>query len=128
VINNVATIGLVVGAGAISSTATAGPSPLVWAMPLITGVIGALLVRAILLATPSKKKRAWLYETLVTVLSMMVTGVAVSHFQFGIFEAMWTGMGLGALGVGIITASKTAIMTTLVGWLRSIDPPKDPPK
>lgn len=69
-----------------------------------------------------------MFETLVTVLSVLLTGVIVADQGLGIMNGTLAGMGIGALGVGAIRLTKTAAVTMITNLARSIlsaTPPDD---
>ena len=106
---------VIVLAGATGAGASLAPHDSVWTWlaPILCGCVAALLVRGIAITTPSKRKTTWLFEALVTALSVLITGVLVADHRLGIMEATMSGVGIGGLGVGVITIGKTTMTTIL---------------
>ncbi len=77
------------------------------------GCLAALIVRGIAITTPSRKKRVMVFEILVTLLSVLLTGTIIFDRQYTIMYATFTGMGIGALGVGVISMARTWATTML---------------
>jgi hypothetical protein len=74
--------GLVLSAGATAagtSVAVSSPSPYAWIIPIICGCLAALIVRGITVSTPTKRKKVWRFELLVTLLVLLLTGVIVEE-------------------------------------------------
>jgi hypothetical protein len=129
VINNAALIGLAGSTGAITATVAApAASPMVWIMPIVTGCFAAAIVRGISISTPTKRKRVWMFEALVTALSVLLTGVIVYDRNLGIMYATIAGVGIGGLGVGVITIARTAAATMITNLAKSVLSATDPPK
>jgi len=99
----------------------------VWA-PLMCGCLAALIVRGISITTPSKKKRYMVFEILVTLLSVLLTGTVIYDRQYTIMYATFTGMGIGALGVGVIGMARSWAKTMLQNLARSYLAASDPKK
>ena len=102
---------VIVLAGATGAGASLTPhdSVWMWLAPILCGCVAALLVRGIAITTPTKRKTTWLFEALVTALSVLITGVLVADHRLGIMEATMSGVGIGGLGVGVITLGKTTV-------------------
>jgi hypothetical protein len=103
-----------------TSVAVSSASPYAWLIPIVCGCLAALLVRGIVVSKPTRLKKAWVFEALVTALSVLVTGVAVADQHFGVMSATMTGIGLGGLGVGIITIGKTWAGTVITNLAKSV--------
>ncbi|KQS01493.1 hypothetical protein ASG11_17725 [Sphingomonas sp. Leaf357] len=100
-------------------------------MPIFCACFAALIVRGITISTPSKRKKVWVFELLVTALSVLLTGVIVADRGLGIMNATLSGIGIGSLGVGVISIAKSAGVTMIKNLARSIlstTPPDDDPK
>ena len=122
---------LVLTSAGTAGLATTTSTPYeVWA-PLLCGCLAALIVRGIAITTPSRKKRVMVFEILVTLLSVLLTGVTIYDRQYTIMYATFTGMGIGALGVGVISMARTWATTMLQNlaksYLASSDPKKPDP-
>lgn len=105
----------VAGAAASGAAVSSHPhdSVWVWLAPILCGTLAALIVRGIAITTPSRRKTTWIFEVLVTALSVLLTGVIVADSQLGIMQATMTGVGIGGLGVGVITFGKSAALSVL---------------
>lgn len=117
------------GTAGLATAQTATPYE-VWA-PLMCGCLAALIVRGIAITTPSRKKRVIVFEVLVTLLSVLLTGAIIFDRQYTIMYATFTGMGIGALGVGVIgmarTWAKTMLQNLAKSYLAASDPKKPEP-
>jgi hypothetical protein len=106
-----------------SSAAVAGaaaPHPYTWLAPVGVGCLAALIVRGITVTTPSKKKRIWVFELLVTMLSVLLTGVIVHDRSMSISAAAFLGVGVGGLGVGVISIARTAVGSFVRNLAKSV--------
>lgn len=87
--------------------------PVVWqffgyhfsAGPMIVGLCACLMVRLYATFDAPGQKR-WLIEGLVTGIALLTTAVWIAEQQVDLFAALGTGIGLGAVGAGIITMFK----------------------
>jgi hypothetical protein len=77
-------------------------------------------VRGITVTTPSKKKRIWVFELLVTMLSVLLTGVIVHDRSMSISAAAFLGVGVGGLGVGVISIARTAVGSFVRNLAKSV--------
>lgn len=119
---------LVLTSAGTAGLASANSTPYeVWA-PLLCGCLAALIVRGIAITTPSRKKRVMLFEVLVTLLSVLLTGVTIYDRQYTIMYATFTGMGIGALGVGVIGMARTWATSLLKSMAQSYLASSDPKK
>jgi hypothetical protein len=91
----------------------------VWA-PLLSGCLAALIVRGIAMSTPTKRKKVFLFELLVTALSVLLTGVVIYDRQYTIMYATLSGMGIGALGVSVIGMARTWATSMLQNLAKSV--------
>jgi hypothetical protein len=105
------------GTAGLATAQTATPYE-VWA-PLMCGCLAALIVRGIAITTPSRKKRVMVFEVLVTLLSVLLTGTIIYDRQYTIMYSTFTGMGIGALGVGVIGMARTWATTMLQNLAKS---------
>jgi len=69
-----------------------------------------------------------LFEVLVTLLSVLLTGVTIYDRQYTIMYATFTGMGIGALGVGVIGMARTWATSLLKSMAQSYLASSDPKK
>ncbi|MEG3162976.1 hypothetical protein U1701_00030 [Sphingomonas sp. PB2P19] len=90
-----------------------------WA-PLLAGCLAALIVRGIAMSTPTKRKKVFLFEMLVTALSVLLTGVVIYDRQYTIMYATLSGMGIGALGVSVIGMARTWATSMLQNLAKSV--------
>lgn len=128
-INFPASIGIILAAGASGAAVTATPhSPLAWIAPVACACFAALIVRGISITTPSRKKRVWMFEGLVTALSVLLTAVVVSDRGVGVMNATLCGVGIGSLGVGVISIARTAMVTMITNLAKSILSANDTPE
>lgn len=106
--------------GRVAAGGAATAIPVVWeffgyhlpAGPTIVGVGACLMVRLyVTLDTPRPKR--WLIELPVTGLTVLTTAVWIAERQVDLFAALGTGIGIGALGAGIITMFKRRAKATL---------------
>lgn len=111
------------GAAVVGATAT---HPYAWIASVGVGCLAALLVRLIAIATPTKKKRAIVFELLVTMLSVLLTGVIVYDQGLSISAGAFLGTGIGSLGVGVISIARTAAGEFIQNMARSIIASKPP--
>lgn len=81
-------------------------------MPIIIGVIMVVIVRAIIDMNASKK-RTWNYNLLVISLCSIFTGVFVHEYSLTAGQATLFGMGVGAMGVGIISFGKPVLLAVI---------------
>ena len=114
------------GTAGLATAQTATPYE-VWA-PLMCGCLAALIVRGIAITTPSRKKRVMVFEVLVTLLSVLLTGTIIYDRQYTIMYSTFTGMGVGALGVGVIGMARTWAKTMLQNLAKSYLAASDPKK
>ncbi|MGU3389181.1 hypothetical protein [Sphingomonas sp. M1A8_2b] len=114
------------GTAGLATAQTATPYE-VWA-PLMCGCLAALIVRGIAITTPSRKKRVMVFEVLVTLLSVLLTGAIIFDRQYTIMYATFAGMGIGALGVGVIGMARTWAKTMLQNIAKSYLAASDPKK
>lgn len=108
------------GGGAVVSWA--------WLMPVLCASLAALLTRGIAITSSKARKKAWVFETLVTALTVLVAAVITEERDLSIMFAMFTGIGVGAMGVGIISIARTAAVTMITNLAKSIlsaTPPVD---
>lgn len=112
------------GTAGLATAQTATPYE-VWA-PLMCGCLAALIVRGIAITTPSRKKRVMVFEVLVTLLSVLLTGTIIYDRQYTIMYATFAGMGIGALGVGVIGMARTWAKTMLQNLAKSYLAASDP--
>ncbi len=112
------------GTAGLATAQTATPYE-VWA-PLMCGCLAALIVRGIAITTPSRKKRVMVFEILVTLLSVLLTGTIIYDRQYTIMYSTFTGMGIGALGVGVIGMARTWAKTMLQNLAKSYLAASDP--
>lgn len=108
------------GASGAGASLTPHDSIWTWLVPIVVGCVAALLVRGISITTPTKRKTTWLFEALVTALGVLLTGVIVAEKSFGIMEATLLGMGIGGLGVGVITIGKATATTIITSIAQSM--------
>lgn len=71
------------------------------------------------MSTPSRRKKIWLYETLVTCMSVMLTGGWVYDQHLGYLAAIMSGFGIGALGIGALSIARTSAVSMLTLWAKS---------
>lgn len=115
---------LLAGASGASASLTTHDSVWSWLVPIVVGCVAALLVRGIAITTPSKRKTTWVFEALVTALGVLLTAVIVAEKSCGIMEATLIGMGVGGLGVGVITIGKNAVTTIITSIAQNMSGPK----
>lgn len=110
------------GAAVVGATAE---HPYAWVAPVGVACLAALIVRGITISTPSKKKRAWAFELLVTALSVLLTGVVAYDRALSISGGAFFGMGIGGIGVGVITIGRSMALSSLrnlaAGYLAATD-------
>lgn len=119
-IERLAYAALPVSASGAAVVGAASPHPYAWIAPVGVGCLAALIVRGIAVTTPTKKKRAWLFELLVTMLSVLLTCVIVYDRDMAISAAAFLGMGVGGLGVGVISIARTAVGGFVKNLARSV--------
>lgn len=112
---------LVVTSAGTAAVAQANPgSPYeAWA-PLLSGCLAALIVRGIAMSTPTKRKKVFVFELLVTALSVLLTGVVIYDRQYTIMYATLSGMGIGALGVSVIGMARSWATSMLQNLAKSV--------
>ncbi len=110
--------------GVGTSVAISSPSPWVWLIPVACGVAGALLVRGVTMTTPSKKKKVWKFEALVTLVVVLLTAVVVEEKALTPMWSVIYGMGFGSTGVGVITLARNMAIAGLKEALGMVDPSK----
>lgn len=124
------------------STTVAGTGPTVWnlggipvpVVPAFIGVLAALLVRVIVITSPTRRNRElYAYNIAITLLTMLGAGVWITDHQLGPGASFWTGVGCGALGVSMVELARSQLFTALQTGLRSmfsaltaVAPPKGP--
>ena len=125
-------------AAAIGGSASALSVPVVWdflgyhfqAGPLVVTVCGALMTRLIVSLKAGGKKR-WLLDGLVTGLSVLVSALWVQANNLSLLPAVVSGIGFGALGVGIISVAKgqmgAAFKAAVQTFLRGVATPESLP-
>jgi hypothetical protein len=114
-----------------TSVAVSTGSTWAWLIPVFCGCCGALIVRGVTVTTPTKKKKVWRFEALVTALVILVTAVVVEEKAMTPMYATFAGIGFGAFGVGIIGVARTAavtILTNLAKTFLSLTPTADDQK
>jgi hypothetical protein len=119
--------GLVLSAtasGAGASVAVSSGHPLAWLIPVICGCIAALIVRGIIVTKPTKRKKVWRFEALVTALVVLLTAVIVEEKGLSPMWAVWTGMGLGGAGFGVVTIARTSVVAAIKTALSMSDDAK----
>ena len=99
--------------GVGTSVALSSPTPWAWLIPVACGMAGALLVRGVTMTTPSKKKKVWQFEALVTLVVVLLTGVVVEEKALTPMWAVIYGMGFGSTGVGVITLARNMAIAGL---------------
>lgn len=109
----------IVAAGTVAATASTA-SPYTWLAPIACGCLAALIVRGIAISTPTTKRRVWTFEALVTALSVLLTGVIAEERGLTIMYATFAGVGIGGMGVGVISIARTAAGTMITNLARSI--------
>ena len=95
-------------------------NPVAWTAPISCACFAALIVRRITISTPSKRKRVRIFEALVTILSILLTDVIVFDRGLGVMSATMLGVGIGGLGVGVITFTKLAAATMITNLAKSM--------
>lgn len=116
--------GLIFSAGATAagtSVAASSPNHYAWIIPIVCGCLAALIVRGITVTTPTKRKKVWRFELLVTLLVLLLTGVVVEEQGMTVMMATITGMGLGSLGIGVIKIARNASLAALKEALNGVD-------
>ncbi len=117
------------------TAATAGvsvatpPGPVMWdlggimvpVVPAVIGILAALLVRIIVITSPSRRAdNLKVYNIAVTVLTMLAAAVYITDRALGPGAAFWTGVGCGALGVSIVELARSQMGAALRAGMRSI--------
>ena len=117
---DVAYAGVVTLASTATSVAPAGPA--IWDMggipvpvfPALIGVFAALLVRIIVVTSPRPRPRGLrAYNIAVTLLTMLTAATWITDHQLGAFPSVLTGIGCGALGVGIVELGRSQFMAAI---------------
>jgi hypothetical protein len=119
--------GLILSAGATaagSSVATTSTNPYAWLIPVVCGCLAALIVRGITVTTPTKRKKVWRFELLVTLLVLLLTGVIVEEQAMSVMRATFLGIGLGGMGVGVISFFRNASLAALKSMLSASETSK----
>lgn len=98
-----------------------------WLLPVLCGCLAAAIVRGISITTPRKKRRVWVFEALVTALSVLLTGVIVHDQAYSIMYATFVGTGVGGLGVGVITIARSAAANMITNMAKAILSANTPP-
>lgn len=116
-------IGMAVTGGVTAAVAgaTASQSKYAWIgqfMPMVVGIIMVILVRSVVDMKATKKSK-WNYNLLVTAMCALFTGVFVHEYSLSAGTATLFGMGVGAMGVGIIGFGKTFLDTFMANYNKS---------
>jgi hypothetical protein len=82
-------------------------------MSIACGCLAALIVRGIIITTPSKRKKVWRFEALVTALVVLVTAVVVEERSLTPMWATGAGIGIGGIGVGLIGIARTSVVAAI---------------
>ena len=90
--------------------------PVVWSFlgfdfqagPVIVGICAVILTR-LLITLNSKGGRRVLADVLVTALSALVTALWIQSHTLDLLQSGLTGIGFGALGLGIIVIAKSQL-------------------
>lgn len=121
-------------AASVSTAAVRPPpiGPVMWdlggvsvpVVPALIGVLAALLVRIIVVTSNTRRRNLRAYNVAVTLLTMLGTATWITDHSLGPGAAFWTGLGCGALGVGMIEIAKSQLFTALktggVAMLRAL--------
>lgn len=110
-------VGAVAAAGTVASETTY--STIAQFVPIITGVVCAIIVRAVT-AMAATKKQVWSYNVLVGVLSSIFTAVIVHERNMTPMLAMFVGMTAGSLGVGVVNLGKQMTIAALEKTLEGL--------
>ncbi len=94
-------------------------------MPVIISVIMVVIVRSIFDMNASKK-RAWNYNLLVIALCSIFSGVFVHEYAMTAGQACLFGMGVGGMGIGIISFGKPVLLAIIGKAQEALKPPPDP--
>lgn len=116
--------GLIFSAGATAagtSVAASSPNHYAWIIPIVCGCLAALIVRGITITTPTKRKKVWAFELLVTLLVLLLTGVIVEEREMTVMSATILGIGLGGTGVGVISFARNASLAALKSLVSAAD-------
>lgn len=119
--------GLIFSAGATAagtSVAITSPNAYAWLIPVVCGCLAALIVRGITVTTPTKRKKVWRFELLVTLLVLLLTAVIVEEKEMSVMVATMVGMFLGSLGIGVIKFARNMSVAALKEALGGIDSTK----
>lgn len=73
-----------------------------------------------MITTPSKKKRVFAFEFLVTALSVLLTGAVIYDRHYTIMYATFSGMGIGALGVSVIGMARSWATSILQNLAKTV--------
>jgi hypothetical protein len=92
---------------------------------VVCGCLAALIVRGITVSTPTKRKKVWRFELLVTLLVLLLTGVIVEEQAMSVMRATFLGIGLGGTGVGVISFARNASLAALKSLVSAADTTQD---
>jgi hypothetical protein len=124
----------------VNQVAAAGAAvsvPVVWSFlgfdfqagPVIVGICAVIITRMLITFTSAGRRRL-VVDVLVTALSALITALWIQAHMLDLLQSGVTGIGFGALGLGIIGAIKSQFATALrVGIqtaLRALAAPTDP--
>lgn len=112
---------LTVSASGAAAVGAATPHPYAWLASIAVGCLAAMIVRGVSILDPAqKKKRVWSFEALVTMLSVLLTAVIVHDRAMSIAAATFAGVGIGGLGVGVISIARTAAGNFIRNMAKSV--------
>lgn len=113
-----------------SAVTTALPGPVHWnvggylvpAVPAIIGILSALLVRIIVVTktTQPARRNLAIYNWSVTLLTILGAATYITDHQLGPGASFWTGLGCGAMGVGIIELAKSQFLSALKTGMHAV--------
>lgn len=119
----------ITAASAVGASVATPPGPVMWdlggfgvpVVPSVIAVLSSLLVRIIVITSPARRaQNLKAYNVAVTLLAMLGAAVYVTDNNLGPGSAFWTGVGCGALGVGIVELARSQMGSALRAGLRTM--------
>ena len=130
-IREAAYAGVMTAASAVATSKAIPDGPVIFDLggisvpivPALIGVLTALLVRIIVITSPKARpqgRNLRAYNISITLLTMLGTAVYVADRQLGPGAAFGTGLGCGALGVGLVELGKSQLGAALRAGLQTV--------